>query len=1247
MNDGKHTNDLSNLCGSFRQRLRLALTAIGIGRILTLGIVLFIACLCFDWWLHLPTIARFGILVAFSIVLALTAYLTILQPLKDRWSDREILARIDATTPSDEAGLLELYDLLHSPDQIQELKSEQGKQLAQSAIAARGLTLQNAKPQAAINSRPVGRWLLTGLLCVLILAAAGFALPQYLKIGAERFFNPLAKTRWPHRTTIALQPPANGWAVPALEPFTFEAEVTGEVPQRLQLAYRVSGAREWTREKLLVSASPTGGTVKYTFPELREQVEFTLEGGDYTTDPQEIAVIQRPYLKAVTAHYQYPSYAGLADRTIPNGQLAGLEGTRVRLTFESSMPLNRASFTFTPDAGPAFQPDGSASPAGKPDLHEDLERLSPTTYQKELMLERSGRYRIELFEANGYREARNEVYDIRVTPDDPPEFEWLAPGKDLAETRNASLDVGFRARDKLGLSKVEFFYQIDEQPPQPLTDRITGPIGQSGPESLVRFHWDLRKMELPDPGNVRYFVRVQDNNPTGRGKVESAPGQIRLIKPSDFHLETLEKAKQLEEEARIAWRNQLLAWKRGTQWLNEGTGVENDPVWTEMSDAQQKAFAAARQIQFHFQSLTEKYERNHMGPDFMAGRLSVIAQLLTRLLEQEHLPLSQELAGARPRNAVDAAPERLKMLRSTALAKGKDHQKLATLVLEQMLRRLYDWRDLQTCTVSTRLLYEQQDEVLARTQVIAPKTIAKEIEDLKDADQEIVLTLGKQQRAIFDTETGLENQLTYLMYKAERQGRKTILDPLQAAFGNLRNNRVNYHLKRSAELIENNQPAQIIDNQKSALRALQVAQAGLMLAGQKVDPEQPITLAQNPSEEGQFDPDLIKPETIAKKDPEKVDDPKMTEPMEMVTEIPTLPEGADALSTSIRLVIELQDNVLARLRYLEQNRSADEMPRFIKLKQARLLERQSSALMALEQAAAEADKKNDSSAREILGQTRIEMEQARQLLEANDSGPGSAQMQVDLMERLKGLLQHLALKRAIEDAVAENKRLNGLDGFGRKYLLRDKDLEAAVALLERLDRLRLAQSDVLRRLERFQKHPASMEPLSTIEKSNRERAASLQEQIAKDLATPQAALSKEVSARLIETPIPSCFQLPSTPFAEAIRTGKNDVQSIPALRSASQTLGAGVQALRDLLEERVREAPMVAAKDPPKLTPELMEKLQSRETLMQLLKDEASLPPEVRERMVRALEKEFPGKYRELLQAYYGSFVTPKSQEKK
>ncbi|MFA9453612.1 MAG: hypothetical protein ACERK6_06800, partial [Candidatus Aminicenantaceae bacterium] len=45
-----------------------------------------------------------------------------------------------------------------------------------------------------------------------------------------------------------------------------------------------------------------------------------------------------------------------------------------------------------------------------------------------------------------------------------------------------------------------------------------------------------------------------------------------------------------------------------------------------------------------------------------------------------------------------------------------------------------------------------------------------------------------------------------------------------------------------------------------------------------------------------------------------------------------LPTGTDVLSKAINVAWEIEDNVLARTKYLSENSSADEMPRYIRLK---------------------------------------------------------------------------------------------------------------------------------------------------------------------------------------------------------------------------------------------------------------------------------------------------------------------------
>ena len=1226
---------LDRLCIAFRRRLRLALIQAGLARIVAFCVVLFAAMSIVDWRLHLDSTWRSAQLVAFVIAVSYLVWSTLLGPLLCRWSNRDVLAYLDNVLPDSQGMLLDYYELATSSDAIQETETEIGRQLVEQSATAAELLASGIHVGPALDRRKANRGLLVAIVCVLSLLAMSVASPSHVRIGAERVFNPFSKTRWPHRTDILVTQPDTGWTVPQLEPFDVQAVVTGEIPARVTLAYRSGENGYWIRERLDVVENDGSFAVNYTFPEVREPIEFYLEGGDYASDRFEIAIIRRPYLQTIAAHYEYPPYAGIPNATHSSGQIAGLEGTQVTLDMECSMPLTRAVLVLDLD-------DDDGEPA-----HFELSPDSGTGLRHTFMLRSNGHYTVQLYDANGYREAKPEVYEIRVTPDEPPEIELLAPGRDLVETRHASIEVAFRASDKLGLQQVQFVYQVGDDPQERvLSDRFTGPIAQTGNASHSRFTWQLGRMEdeLPEQGKLRFFVRVRDNNPTGRGVSQSKTASIRLVKPSEFHLDAIESAKLLEEEARIAWRNQLHAWQIGGEWLQTGTGAADDELWTNMKSAQEKSFLAAKQIQFHLQTLTEKYERNHMSRDFMAGRLSVIAQLLGRLTDQEHSAIAAALERARPKTAAEAQSARLKTTRTDVLGKGQDNQKMAVLVLERMLRKLYDWRDLQNCTITTKLLYEQQDEVREQTSTLAPKTIAKEIEDLSDKDQEQLLTLGKQQRAIFDTETGLENQLTYLTYKAEKQQRKSILVPLRAAWANLRNQRVNDYLKRAAELIDNNQPSQILKDQTAAIRALRLVEDGLIIAGQKVDPDKLLTLAMTPSDESQFDPDLIKQAQVAEAKPNET--PTEVTPLEPGgVELTTLPEGTDPLSSSVRRMVELQDNVLARTRYLSKNSTPNEMPRFIKLKLLQLQRRQDLTLAESAKAIAETKTQKNQPVEGILQAVSTELEAVRQVLDHAHVDATTQQMQADSIATLKDLLQYIALEKTVRDAVAENKRLSGVDAFGRPYVLRDQDLDIAVEMLFDINHARQWLGDALRKVDRFKLKPASEGVLIQQEAASRTRASiaiSNSAALVRSAVSRMDSLSDATKPTVSGTRVAGLADLRLESFADPIAKANLSDEQRDSLQSANQTLNESMQALRDMLEQRVQpKVEAVSSKQRPTMTPEEFEKLTSRETLTERLKNESSLPPEMRKLMLRSLEKDFPEKYRELLRAYYASFIKP------
>src|SRR5262249_32980339 len=148
-----------------------------------------------------------------------------------------------------------------------------------------------------------------------------------------------------------------------------------------------------------------------------------------------------------------------------------------------------------------------------------------------------------------------------------------------------------------------------------------------------------------------------------------------------------------------------------------------------------------------------------------------------------------------------------------------------------------------------------------------------------------------------------------------------------------------------------------------------------------------------------------------------------------------------------------------------------------------------------------------------------ECRQSRTLLLAKDASPCAQQIQADVIAAMGDLLQHIALEQAVGQSVRENRSGGGGDAFKRSYLLRDKDLDGAVAILADADHARLLQKNVARKLGRFTNTPPRNSQASAVEAENRGLAAEAQKKAAALVAqavAATAALSGDAAARVRE-----------------------------------------------------------------------------------------------------------------------------------
>jgi len=1243
---------LAQVCDRFRSQVRRLLRRLAVSRLLVAVIVLLAGLITLDWYVRFGKPGRLVLLIVFLGVIGFVVFREFVWSVRRKWTDHEVLSYLDAVDPRSRDALVSFYEM-GQPDAISETVTPEGRALVEHAVRELASAVDRVQVEDALRKGHVRRWQHAAAALVLAAVLALIPLHAWVITGLTRLFLPLAAVKWPTLTTLEVVRPETGWRIPQGENFRVVTRVEGQRPAELELLYKSQSTDYWITEHVSVDDA---GTAIYTFEDVSEPVSFYIRGGDDQTERFHIEVIERPRIKTIIAYYTYPAYARLPNRKIESGQLRGLEGTEVRIDFETSVPVQSASFVLE----------------GKSE--EPLTLTSATTFTKTLQLREDGQYSIKLKDLNGFREYRPERYDIQVTPDNPPEVRLLAPGRDLVATSQASLKFLFEVKDDFGLKEVKFMHAIKPNgEPTALTDHITGPIRQTGKESRAEFEWDFSKMEFKKNVDVEYYVVARDCNPTGRGVTESTRYKVSLLTPTDFHLQILYEARKALAEARVAYRNQKKTYFGGIDWAEKfSSGNPEDEKWNDIVESQELAARAAAAVQRWLSDLDEHIARNRMDDAFMKSRLAVIEDL-RRGAEEQISSARAVLAKAHPKDSAEAEPTRLKTSRIQALKQASEPQRMAAVGLGRLLRKMYDWENLQTALVNTNLLRERQAEIYETTRQIAPETIGREAEDLDDKTLDQVLALAQQQKAVMEAETNLENQLALIALKADKEGRKAIRRYLLVAYGYLRDIQVNRSLKIVAQKIGDNQLSDVTKDQLDVITAMKVVEAGLVKAGKDVQADEPVSVADLLKREEE-DVEVARVQVTTEETGEEGTRFSEAEVKKLLDEV--VPMGEDALSQALVTLAEEQDNIRSRTTYLDQTLKPEDMPRYQRLKMGMLKYRQGEALTFATQKVEPLLDKSEYTKRvkPWFGVITGQIAAVQEMLEAANISETNRGFQGDIIEANRDIAQFIARQKRVKDLAGEHTQKGGLDEFNRSYVVKGEDLTNAVRLYEDLDWSRTLQASVGRKSEwlKLQKErPAAPPEVGRLLLKVKDETAQKQENVASELVAAKGvgkAFGQEVREKVEQTGL---AELPDQKLAEAarkIRQGEIDRSVRDGQEQAQESMRGVLNRIKELLDERA----LVAEKEPgveetepvrpptelsPGVTSAPAEKVYyTEEELAKEITPEAikagleatdRIPPEIKSRMLKNLPPTFPEKYRRLVGAYYRTLLETKSGAEK
>jgi hypothetical protein len=213
---------------------------------------------------------------------------------------------------------------------------------------------------------------LVGAACLYELAA-----PKSLVVSAARLVVPWLGISAP--TRVRIEQPRLSWRMPGEDPAAPGAADAGRVlpvaegtatlvrGRQLAVAAEIRGLRRDERPVLFVTPLRDDGGVDAAaapwqaemtrggsdarhvavLPDasrgLDRPVEFVIAAGDGRSERIRVAVVDAPALIVREVRYEYPAYTKLAAETVAwQGDLRGVEGTKVTLVAESNQPLEAA-----------------------------------------------------------------------------------------------------------------------------------------------------------------------------------------------------------------------------------------------------------------------------------------------------------------------------------------------------------------------------------------------------------------------------------------------------------------------------------------------------------------------------------------------------------------------------------------------------------------------------------------------------------------------------------------------------------------------------------------------------------------------------------------------------------------------------------------------------------------------------------------------------------------------------------------
>ena len=301
----------------------------------------------------------------------------------------------------------------------------------------------------------------------------------------------------------------------------------------LDIKATVSGAPVEKLELVMQSQGVTGEEVLPLFPEpnnvWRASLAAVTASGQYfvrtaggRSEKYRITVITVPKLEGVRFRIVPPAYTNRPayEGPLPQGGISGLPKTQVQIWAKSNRPLAGGKVALT---GP------------KGEVGENLELAPLSTNSQEITatftIKQAGKLSLKIKDVDGQESTESFTAPITLLSDDRPFVRIMEPKELSFATPNSMLPVQLVAEDDYGISKLQLFRSLNDSRAVPVEVNVKQPPPTYWATGVTL---PLSAYGLQVGDELKFFARVEDNDPAGPKGSESPVVVVRIISQEEF-----------------------------------------------------------------------------------------------------------------------------------------------------------------------------------------------------------------------------------------------------------------------------------------------------------------------------------------------------------------------------------------------------------------------------------------------------------------------------------------------------------------------------------------------------------------------------------------------------------------------------------------------------------------------------------------------------------------------------------------